>query len=241
MHKILFDNYRKYQKKNKDNFFKAFCKLPKPAIIIFITIISTIIYAILSIFLKYLQQWYLWCLLLEILAGVTLYFYTEHYQIKTSSMRLQVYKKYCREINVWLKTTGLIVNKKNLNEIIDRINGDILTMEEKRNKRRDRIEKWIQILIIPILLAVFSELIREQTNLSVLISYSLVLLISVGSLSLAFLCCYNIIDFFQKRKLEQLKSFSNDLQGIIDTQLEKKLLAINTKKLMVSIKQKEEK
>lgn len=241
MYKILFDNYRKYQKKNQDNFFKAFWKLPKPAIIIFIVIISTIIYAILSIFVKHLQQWYVWCLLLEILACVTLYFYTEYYQIKTSSMRLQVYKKYCRKINIWLKTTGLIVNKKNLNEIIDRINRDILTMEEKRNKRRDRIEKWIQILIIPILLAVFSELIREQTNLSVLISYALVLLISVGSLSLAFLCCYNIIDFFQKRKLEQLKSFSNDLQGIIDTQLEKKLFAINTKKLKVSLKQKDAK
>jgi hypothetical protein len=57
---------------------------------------------------------------------------------------------------------------------------------------------------------------------------------------LAFLCCYNIIDFFQKRKLEQLKSFSKDSQGVIDTQLEKKLLKSNRKKLRVVVKQKDE-
>lgn len=65
-------------------------------------------------------------------------------------------------------------------------------------------------------------------------------MVSLGSLALAFLCCYNIIDFFQKRKLEQLKSFSKDLQGVIDTQLEKKLLKDNRKKKKAIVKQKGE-
>lgn len=240
MHTILFDNYRKYQKETRGNVFKAFWKLPIPAIIIFLAIASTIVYAILSIFVKCLQQWYIWCLLLEVIACIALYFYTEHYQINTSSTRLQVYKKYCGEINAWLKTTGLIINEKNLKEIIARVNQDVESLEERRSKRRDRIEKWIQILIIPILLAIFSEMIREKADISVLIVYALVLLVSLGSLALAFLCCYNIIDFFQKRKLEQLKSFSKDLQGVIDTQLEKKLLKGNRKKLRAVVKQKDE-
>lgn len=224
LHTILFDNYRKYLKQNKDKVFKAFFKLPKFAIAMFVIILLTVIYAILSIFIKHLQQWYVWCLIIEVIACIALYFYTEHYQIKTSSIKLQVYKEYCEEINSWLRTTGLVVNKKNLTKIINRVNHDILIMEDKRNKRRDRIEKWIQVLIIPILLAIFSEMIREQAKLSVLIAYALVLLISIGSLALAFLCCYNIIDFFQKRKLEQLKSFSKDLQGVIDTKLTKRFL-----------------
>jgi hypothetical protein len=80
---------------------------------------------------------------------------------------LQVYKKYCGEINAWLRTTGLIINEKNLKEIITRVNRDVKSLEEKRFKCRDRIEKWIQILIIPILLAIFSEMIREKTDASV--------------------------------------------------------------------------
>lgn len=240
MHTILFDNYRQYQKETRGNIVKAFRRLPIPAIIIFLTIAATIIYAILSIFIECLQQWYVWCLLLEVIAGIVLFFYTEYYQINTSSIRLQGYKKYCAEILDWLKTTGLIINEKNLKEIISRVNRDVKSLEEKRHKRRDRIEKWIQILIILILLAIFSEMIREKTDVSVLIAYALVLLVSLGSLALAFLCCYNIIDFFQKRKLEQLKSFSKDLQGVIDTQLEKKLLKGNRKKLRAVVKQKDE-
>lgn len=240
MHTILFDNYRQHQKKTRGNVFKAFWKLPLPAIIILLTIALTIIYAILSIFIKHLQQWYLWCLLVEAISCIALYFYTEYYQINTSSTRLQVYKKYCGEILAWLRTTGIIINEKNLKEIITRVNRDVKSLEEKRLKRRDRIEKWIQILIIPILLAIFSEMIREKTDISVLIAYALVLLVSLGSLALAFLCCYNIIDFFQKRKLEQLKSFSKDLQGVIDTQLEKKLLKDNRKKKKAIVKQKGE-
>lgn len=235
MHTILFDNYRKYQMETRNSVFKAFWKLPIPAILIFFTIVLTVIYAVLSIFIECLQQWYVLCLIFEAIACVALYFYTENYQINSSPTRLKVYKRYCGEINSWLKTTGLIINEENLKDIISRVNLEIETLEEKRCEHRNRIEKWIQILIIPILLAIFSEVIREKTDISVLIAYALVLLVSFGSLALAFLSCYNIIDFFQKRRLEQFKSFSDDLQGVIDTQLSKKLYKADRKKFKVVI------
>ena len=77
--------------------------------------------------------------------------------------------------------------------------------------------------IIPILLAVFSAIIRAQTDLMILFAYTVTFLIVIGSMALAFINCYNIFDFFKKRKLEQLKSLYNDLQGVLDCQLDDKL------------------
>lgn len=69
----------------------------------------------------------------------------------------------------------------------------------------------------------FSAIIREQTDLTTLFAYAIAFLIALGSFDLAFLNCYNIFDFFKKRKLEQLKSLYNDLQGVLDCQFDNKL------------------
>ena len=36
---------------------------------------------------------------------------------------------------------------------------------------------------------------------------------------------YSMLSFFKKRKLEQMRCFADDLQGVLDTQLENKLIA----------------
>ena len=58
-------------------------------------------------------------------------------------------------------------------------------------------------------------------------AYTFAFLIVLGSIALAFINCYNILDFFKKRKLEQLKSLYNDLRGVLDCQLENKLFSKN--------------
>ena len=158
---------------------------------------------------------------------ISLYFYTENFQIKNSDVRFLVYKEYCDEIQQWLVECGIVVTKENITELMLRIEKEIGKAEKQRATTRERIEKWIQILIIPILLAVFSAIIRAQTDLTVLFTYTLAFLIVIGSMALAFINCYNIFDFFKKRKLEQLKSLYNDLQGVLDCQLENKLFLKN--------------
>lgn len=121
------------------------------------------------------------------------------------------------------------VTPENITEIMTRTNKRIDLLEKKRKERRDRIDRWIQILIIPILLAIFSAVIKEQTDLSLLLVYAVTMIVAIASTGLAFLNIYNILDSFQKRKLEQIKSFVEDLQGILDCQFECKLIGLKDK------------
>ncbi len=97
-------------------------------------------------------------------------------------------------------------------------------MEKGQIDRRNRIEKWLQIIIVPIILAMFAEIIREQKDLSLLFAYTATMIIVIASFGLMFLNCYNTFEFFKKRKLEQMKSFADDLQGILDCQFENKFI-----------------
>mgnify|MGYP005762865589 CR=1 FL=1 len=229
MESILFDSYRKYQKEHKDNFIKAIFKLPIWAQIFLVIIVLCLAYSVLVVFVPCLRVAYGYCLAVEVLTCVALYFYTENFQIKTSDSRLFVYQEYCEKIKQWLVSVGVNVTPENIKEIMKRTNKRIALLEKKRKERRDRIDKWIQILIIPILLAIFSAVIKEQTDLSLLLVYAVSMIVAIASIGLAFLNIYNIIDFFQKRKLEQMKSFAEDLQGVLDCQFACKLIGLKPK------------
>ena len=229
MDSILFDSYRKYQKEQKDNFIKAIFKLPIWAKIFLAIIVLCLAYSVLVVFVPCLRAAYGYCLAVEVLTCVALYFYTENFQIKTSDSRLFVFQEYCEKIKHWLESIGVNVTPENIAEIMKRITKRIALLEKKRKERRDRIDRWIQILIIPILLAIFSAVIKEQTDLSLLLVYAVTMIVAIASIGLAFLNVYNIIDFFQKRKLEQMKSFAEDLQGILDCQFECKLIGLQHK------------
>ena len=229
MESILFDSYRKYQKEQKDNFIKAIFKLPVWVQIFLAMIVLCLVYSVLVLFVPCLRVVYGYCLAVEVLTCVALYFYTENFQIKTSDSRLFVYQEYCEKIKHWLDLVGVNVTPENITEIMTRTNKRIDLLEKKRKERRDRIDRWIQILIIPILLAIFSAVIKEQTDLSLLLVYAVTMIVAIASTGLAFLNIYNILDFFQKRKLEQMKSFVEDLQGNLDCQFECKLIGLKDK------------
>lgn len=224
MESILFDSYRKYQKSEKDNIVKAIFKLPVMAKLLLGAIIISSIIGLAIIFVEGLREKYFYYLVFEAILCIGIYFYTENFQIKTSDARLYIYQSYCTAIKTWLDGLGFIVTVENITEIINRTQKNIALLEDARDKRRNRIDKWIQVLIIPILLAVFSAIIKDQTNLSLLLTYAFAMLIALGSLGLAFFNCYNVVDFFRKRKIEQMKSFAEDLQGILDCCFDNKLI-----------------
>lgn len=223
MQTILFDSYRNFQKSNKDSIIKAVFKLPLVVKLIFAGLGICFLYNLGAIFIIPIRKAYIFCLVIEIALSIVLYIYTENFQVKNSDLRFSVYQAYCANIKNWLEQIGIVVTKENLSELISRIDKDIEAFDAKRSRKRERIEKWVQILIIPILLAVFSAVIKEQSDLSILLSYATTLLVGYGSLSLVFIGCYNAFDFFEKRKLEQLRSLSSDLQGVLDCQFDNKL------------------
>lgn len=224
MEEILFDGYRKFLKDTQDNVFKSFLKMPFGGRFYLSNIILCVI---VSIIVVGFTNWILVSVILlgvEIILCVASYFYVENYQIKTSGIRVVEYKAYCKEIMQWLKSNDIEVSRDNLYELKRRIWASWESREHARKKGIDRVEKWVQALLIPLLLAVFSEIIDGQTDVGVLVSSMLVLIVAIGIVCATVINCYNMVSFFQKRKLEQMRKFANDIQGIIDTQFEDSLI-----------------
>ena len=227
METILFENYQKYQKEHRDNLFRALFKLPLIAIIMLITLLVSTVLGIISTFVKEISIIFPYTILVEAVLCVVIYFYTDHFRIENSGTRLTKYANYCGQIASWLKSTGFVFNQTNVEQLIKRLSAKLDKIENERLKRKEDIEKWIQILIIPVLLAVFSQSIQKQENVAVLLSFAVVVLTFVGLIGISILSINNIIEFFRKRKIEQLRGFVDDLQGVLDTQFTDRLFDVD--------------
>lgn len=225
MEDILFDSYRKYLKEKQPGVVKAFFGMPLGAKLLLLGITLCVG---ASIVLFWFTKWKLICLMvllgLEIILCIISYFYVENYQIKTSNVRVIEYKEYCKGIVEWLKSNDIEVSKSNLTELRKRILASVESRECTRKKNIERVEKWLQTLFIPLLLAVFAKIIDGQSEVSTLIGSMIVLIVAIGGLGAVTINCYNMVSFFKKRKLEQMIRFASDLQGAIDTQFEDGLI-----------------
>lgn len=223
METILFENYQKYQKEYRGNLFRAIFKLPVPAIALLLTLVLVTVLGIVTIFVNTIKFIAPYTVAIETTLCIIVYFYTDRFRIKNSDKRLTKYAEYCSDVATWLKGTGFVFNEKNVEQLIIRVSAKLDKAEKDREKRKDAVEKWVQILLIPVLLAVFSQAIQQQEDIAVLIAFAVLILSIVGLCGVSFISLYNILEFFRKRKIEQLRSFVEDLQGVLDTQFDEKL------------------
>lgn len=219
MHSIVFDSYLKYQKENKNNVIKSISKMPVVVMICLSIMVISLLAVVGNIFLLKSNIIYLIFIIAEFISGITLYFFTENFYIKTSNTRLHTYKSYCKDIYTWLQNIGIETDADTIELLRTRLNEDIETYKVNRKESKDRVEKWVQVLIIPIILAVFTQAISDNTNIESLFLYTTMLLLMVGFIAIICHNFYNFIDFTKKRKIEQMISLANDLQGVLDTQI----------------------
>lgn len=226
MQKIIFESYRKYQKESDEGLIKAIFKLPIAMIIFLVTAIIAAFLSIICLFLDGLRDLIPICVIIEAVICVTLYFYSENYNMKNSSSRKKEYYMRYSQVVCWLTSIGVVVNENNISGLKERYVKEISSMEEERKENRGRAERWIQVVIFPILLAVFTEIIEGQKEIKVIISYAIVLIMYCGIVIFIVNFILQYTDFFKKRKVEQLRSLVNDLQGVLDTQLDDKLIDV---------------
>lgn len=225
MHNILFDSYRKYQKDNNHIVVKKIFKLPIGIILLVSALVISLICNMLAVSVPFFKNTYFVYLILEAILCISIYFYTESFQIKNSDIRLSEYQVYCDKIKGWLDQTGFLVTKENLIELVSRLTKEIELEEKRRNSIKEYIGKWVQVLIVPVLLAVFSVTIKEHIVSAELYAYVINFLIFIVTIGISIQSCYNLFGFYRKHKLEQLKRFVCDLQGVIDCQFDDKLFA----------------
>ena len=167
---------------------------------------------------------YFVCVSIEIIVGIVIFFYTENFQLKTIDKRFEAYRTYCADVYTWLSGTGLVVTEQNVKEILRRAEQQIERQENSRKEKRETVRHVIDVLVVPFLLAVFSLWMTGKTELEVLLTGAVAILLAVGVFGVIGYQIYSIISFYRKHKLEQWRCFAEDLQGVIDTQLEEKML-----------------
>lgn len=136
----------------------------------------------------------------------------------------QKYVSHCSDLAEWFQQTGFIVSKDNVIELRNRVKQHISDDQKRKKENQERFDKWCQALLFPILLAVFSAVIKNQTDILVMLGYAMTMIVTIGLLYLGAYHCVNVISFFEKRKFAQIQRFAEDLQGILDTQFDDRLI-----------------
>lgn len=232
MEDILFDSYRKYLKESHA-YVKSLSKMP---LVVWILLASLFLCGGGSVGFLYVSKCQILSpimLVAEIILCIVLHFYVENYRIITSDIRVGDYSNYCKDVMQWLTLTGVVASPSNLTELRKRILETCESQEIERKRKVENVEKWVQVLIIPLLLAGFYKIIDEQQEVDALMSWLFVLICFVIFGCVMVLGIYNAVSFLRKYKLEKMRRFANDIQGIIDTQFEDGFLKKETQETKV--------
>lgn len=220
-----------YQKDNEEIFIKKILKFPVMAIILFAVVFGSAATGAVFSFIATLRV-YAWILLLvELFCCLVLNIYSERYQIMNSSTKLTEYRESCNKTYKWLKSCS-VTTKVNIYELNQRVLSHISKLEDELKQKKERIDKWMQVLIIPIVLVMFSELINSKTDVTVIFGYAFLLFFILVFIYSLICGIRTVANLFSHRKLNQLYCFSNALQGVLDTQFDGSLLTSDDKVML---------
>lgn len=217
MDRYLFYMYLEYLKENKLTFWPKLLKQPKVVILLMIAVVTSGIISVVISLVDISQYLSLAAVVAEFLFCVFLYIYTENYMITYSKDRTNEYKDYCKKIKNWLNSCN-VKNEEKINILLDRVNVSMKELEIIDQKSQERTEKWLQTLIIPIILAIITTILSSDSGAKEMISGILTVIILFISIYSIYVAVSKLASFPNKRMYQQLKCFASDLQGVLDTQ-----------------------
>lgn len=218
MEQILYKNYLKYLKENKTPLYKALQSIPKCAAGILIALVLSGVVSFIFMCAEKLRQYFIVPLVIETIFCIIAYFYSERYEINNSAKYLENYKEYCGDIYNWLQNISISVTKDSIIEIKRRIDNKLEKMEKTKEKNRNTIERLIQVIVIPFVLAMFAALIKNESDANVIVAYGVYFIFFPIALLITLFGFFEVFNMINKSEFNKLKNFSDDLQGILDTQ-----------------------
>ena len=218
MEQILYKNYLKYLKENKTPLYKALQSIPKCAAGILIALVLSGVVAFIFMCSEKLRQYFIVPLVIETIFCIIAYFYSEHYEINNSAKHLENYKEYCSDIYNWLQSISISVAEDSIIEIKRRIDVKLEKKEKTKEKNRNTIERIFQVIIIPFILAMFAALIKNESDANVIVAYGIYFIFFPIALLITLFGLFEVFNMVNNNEFNRLKNFSDDLQGILDTQ-----------------------
>lgn len=217
MDRKIFNAYLKYQKDNKLTFW-PFLNRQKPLIkTIFWTSFAFLIIGSSLCFFRLTIVWGIIIMALSLISCAVLYLVLDYYQIKESQVSYVEYMLYCQTLYSWLTEYG-VDNEEKVRNLQDRIDNRIAKSKDECKDSYARMEKWMQVLIIPIALAVITTIVDKRDDVALMVGAILMILIILLLLYFYANLFVKIGNYPLRRRVSQLECFSADLQGILDTQ-----------------------
>ena len=207
----------KYQKENNPSIMKRLMKFPRE---ITILLVSGVVFMVVGIVLFLLQKM-LWSFIFIVISMAIAYVFNwrfELYQIKNSEKIAERHKEYCIELENWLCDFS-VSSTEALEMLYERMNSRMAKSETARKTAFDKIEKWAQVLVIPVGICIISELIKNEIDVSLIIGKCITVVMVGAFIIYGFFLVETIKWMPLKRKTAQMQYFADDLRSILDYRL----------------------
>lgn len=233
MERRLFNLYLKYIEQNCPSIRKQFKKMPRNIKCYIAGMGISYVFAIIFLCIsKSLNElWYsitsVGSILLFIscaIFGILLDLSTGKYEIEVSDKTIKEYWSYCFGVRTWFLNEFISeeLSEEDLNdniiEVKNRIDMYLLEQSQKIEKRNSRIDTWVQALAIPFVLAIITSVLDKSNDTVNAISEIFSILLAFIALFGIIWAIYSVGRAFKRQKFEQMKRFSEDLQGAMDCQ-----------------------
>lgn len=215
METYIFYCYLKYKKKNNPTFRTILKKIPtKITVMIITTFLCAVLGLISSFFVKW--PWLFWVFAIaEGSLGFRAFILVEKWEVNISDKEFDNFKSSSRELYEWLSKMS-ISSKENIEILIDRLNNTVLEQKNQHRQQSDKIDKWMQTLIIPLIIAIITALIANQVEIDKIVTYTVYLLAIAGMIYGFIWLIRSIIAAIKNIRRGDMEDFIGDLQGVID-------------------------
>ena len=211
----ILNSYLKYQKEHSQSFFKEIVKIPIYMLVIFALSIVLLILSVIFCFVDGLEWLFLPFSIIEFILAFIVYILQERWEINHSDRELTDYKTYCKELYRWLGDYS-ITSKADIELLLNRLTCKVKEHNKHKKQLGDKIDKWMQTLIIPLIIAVVTALISNKTNIEEVLAYIFYLLAVVAIIYGLIWIIRSIVGFLENQKRSKMEYFINDLRGVID-------------------------
>lgn len=183
---------------------------------LFAVLAAILVTYFLSVFKIIDEIWVLLPTFIEVAIGIAAYIYTSKYEISHSDDELNNYHEYCEKLSTVFAEKE-ILSYSFIQELIGRYKVIIDDSNKKIERNQDRIDKYMQILIIPLFLAVLSKMLDMQADAQSAISAGVSVALVIAFLYLIIVLPVNMYNNIAiKNRQNNYKQLVNDLQSIID-------------------------
>lgn len=207
--------YLKYQKAHNLSIWKKFMRLPLIGLIFLAISLGVVVFFIVASIHSEINGFVWIAILIEAITCVILYYYTERYLVDNSDYIVEKNKGYYRDLLNWLEECNFRSDKAIL-LLLKRINDRMSEVKIEHKEQNNHIEKWIQIIAVPIVLSIITTIITKQEDVSYMITIVTNIVISFVTVCFLFMKFWTLSRIPEKNELKQMKCFADDLQYILD-------------------------